>query len=198
MVYRAIGAVSNPQQNRLDLVMVQFEVSGQNWTYELKHTAALPYTAEWSSKLANAALLSAAAYLQLHTAYGHLLANSIKQFIKDNALDYQVQLIGNGGHPVFEQAIYHLGDSAVIAAITGVNVVSDFKPVDAALGGTANDVFAVAKKLLPVAEPTEFSQALYTAFFAVLRWREENNVHAADTGAARDSIGGAVWVGQEW
>jgi len=31
----------------------------------------------------------------------------------------------------------------------------------------------------------------------VLRWREENNVMSSVTGAERDSIGGAVWIGQE-
>jgi anhydro-N-acetylmuramic acid kinase len=31
----------------------------------------------------------------------------------------------------------------------------------------------------------------------VLRWREENNTLASVTGAKRNSIGGAVWMGQE-
>jgi anhydro-N-acetylmuramic acid kinase len=35
------------------------------------------------------------------------------------------------------------------------------------------------------------------ALIGVLRWREETNVLASVTGAKRDSIGGAVWMGQE-
>ena len=38
---------------------------------------------------------------------------------------------------------------------------------------------------------------LIMALIGVLRWREENNVLASVTGASRDSIGGAVWIGQE-
>jgi len=35
------------------------------------------------------------------------------------------------------------------------------------------------------------------AFIAVLRWRQEYNVLSSVTGARRDSIGGALWTGQE-
>jgi anhydro-N-acetylmuramic acid kinase len=38
---------------------------------------------------------------------------------------------------------------------------------------------------------------LIMALIGVLRWREESNVLASVTGASRNSIGGAVWVGQE-
>jgi len=31
----------------------------------------------------------------------------------------------------------------------------------------------------------------------VLRWREEDTVMSSVTGASRNSIGGAVWIGQE-
>ena len=46
-------------------------------------------------------------------------------------------------------------------------------------------------------ELAAFLAAAVPALIGVLRWREENNVLASVTGASRDSIGGAVWIGQE-
>jgi len=43
----------------------------------------------------------------------------------------------------------------------------------------------------------EFKEAMIMAFVGVLRWRQEYNLLSSVTGAARDSIGGALWIGQE-
>ncbi|MFI5156493.1 MAG: anhydro-N-acetylmuramic acid kinase [Chitinophagales bacterium] len=75
-------------------------------------------------------------------------------------------------------------------------------------GGGAHNAFLVSRLTavldamevkVVVPEPTlvDFKEALIMAFIGVLRWREENNVLASVTGAKRNSIGGAVWIGQE-
>ena len=51
--------------------------------------------------------------------------------------------------------------------------------------------------VVPEAALVDYKEALIMALIGVLRWREENNVLASVTGASRDSIGGAVWIGQE-
>lgn len=50
--------------------------------------------------------------------------------------------------------------------------------------------------VLPEPELIRYKEALIMAFLGVLRWREESNVLQSVTGAARNSIGGAVWMGQ--
>jgi anhydro-N-acetylmuramic acid kinase len=51
--------------------------------------------------------------------------------------------------------------------------------------------------LIPDEKLVKYKEALIMALIGVLRWREETNVLSSVTGAARDSAGGAVWMGQE-
>ena len=43
----------------------------------------------------------------------------------------------------------------------------------------------------------QYKEAMIMAFMGVLRWRQEYNILSSVTGASRDSIGGALWIGQE-
>jgi len=51
--------------------------------------------------------------------------------------------------------------------------------------------------VIPGNELIGYKEALIMAFIGVLRWRQENNVLSSVTGSTRDSIGGALWTGQE-
>jgi anhydro-N-acetylmuramic acid kinase len=51
--------------------------------------------------------------------------------------------------------------------------------------------------VVPSEDIVKYKEALVMALIGVLRWRQEYNVLSSVTGAQRDSIGGAVWIGQE-
>jgi anhydro-N-acetylmuramic acid kinase len=51
--------------------------------------------------------------------------------------------------------------------------------------------------VVPNEKLVQYKEALVMALIGVLRWRQEYNVLSSVTGAERDSIGGAVWIGQE-
>lgn len=51
--------------------------------------------------------------------------------------------------------------------------------------------------VVPDTKLVNYKEALIMAFIGVLRWRQEYNVLASVTGASRNSIGGALWTGQE-
>ena len=51
--------------------------------------------------------------------------------------------------------------------------------------------------VVPEEKLVKYKEALVMALIGVLRWRQEYNVLSSVTGASRDSIGGAVWQGQE-
>jgi len=48
---------------------------------------------------------------------------------------------------------------------------------------------------VPDATVVKYKEALIMALIGTLRWREEVNVLSSVTGAARDSVGGALWLG---
>jgi anhydro-N-acetylmuramic acid kinase len=50
---------------------------------------------------------------------------------------------------------------------------------------------------IPEKNVIEYKESLAMALIAVLRWREEVNVLASVTGASRDNIGGALWMGNQ-
>lgn len=51
--------------------------------------------------------------------------------------------------------------------------------------------------IVPDENLVQYKEALIMAFIGVLRWRQEYTVLSSVTGARRDSIGGALWIGQE-
>lgn len=51
--------------------------------------------------------------------------------------------------------------------------------------------------VIPPPEIINYKEALIIALIGALRWREEYNVIASVTGARRNSIGGALWLGTE-
>lgn len=51
--------------------------------------------------------------------------------------------------------------------------------------------------VVPDSKLVNYKEALIMAFIGVLRWRQEYNVLSSVTGASRNSIGGALWTGQE-
>lgn len=53
------------------------------------------------------------------------------------------------------------------------------------------------KVVIPDEQLVQYKEALIMALIGVLRWREEYNVLSSVTGAARNSVGGAMWMGQE-
>jgi anhydro-N-acetylmuramic acid kinase len=84
----------------------------------------------------------------------------------------------------------------------------DQNPKLLATGGGAFNTFLInllQEKLSPLGLeliiPDEkliaYKEALIMAFIGVLRWRQDYNSLASVTGASRNSIGGALWTGQE-
>ncbi len=152
MIYRAIGIMSGSSLDGLDIAFVEFVESNGNWKYEIKVADCFAYDDDWINRLQNATSLNAFDYLVLHAAYGKYIGEKVNEFIEANALHHQVQMIASHGHTVFHspenRMTSQLGDGAAIAAVTGINVVSDLRAMDVALGGQGAPIVPIGEKLL--------------------------------------------------
>src|SRR5688572_25059271 len=152
MIYRAIGIMSGSSLDGLDIAFVEFHESSGTWQYEMKAAERYPYSAEWVKKLKGAIHLNALDYQLLHSEYGHYIGSQVNAFIAHHNLQYQVQLIASHGHTTFhapaQKMTAQLGDGAAIAAVTGINVVSDLRAMDLALGGKGAPIVPIGEKLL--------------------------------------------------
>ena len=152
MFYRVIGLMSGSSLDGLDICYAELNENGGQWNYDIKAASCVPYEADWIKRLANASILSAQDYLLLDVKYGRYIAEKINIFIDENKLHHQVQLIASHGHTVFhnpENGITsQIGNGATIAALTEINVVSDLRIIDVALGGQGAPIVPIGEKLL--------------------------------------------------
>jgi len=172
MIYRVIGLMSGSSLDGLDIAYVHLQERAGTippagagsqqapgaqqtqrvWDFQLVHTDCYPYPDEWRERLAAAPRLAAPDYQLLHTEYGHYLGGQVLRFIEAHGLEYQVQLIASHGHTALHwparKMTAQLGDGAAIAAVTRINVVSDLRAMDIALGGQGAPIVPIGEKLL--------------------------------------------------
>ncbi len=152
MVYKVLGLMSGSSADGLDIIFVELDENRGNWSYIIKAGDCIFYDKEWREKLITAKALDAYNYMLLHIAYAKFIAVSINNFISKNNLQHQVQLIATHGHTVFHapenNMTAQLGDGATIAALTGINVVSDLRNMDVALNGQGAPIVPLGEKLI--------------------------------------------------
>ncbi len=152
MVYRSIGLMSGSSLDGLDMAMVEFDEVRGIWNFNIEAAETVPYSEEWSDKLKNATTLSAYEYLSLHSEYGHYIGQTVRSFIEKNQLEHRVQMIASHGHTTFHNPSIgltaQLGDGSAIAAETNINVVSDLRSLDVALGGQGAPIVPMGEKYL--------------------------------------------------
>ncbi len=121
------------------------------------------------------------------------LGKLINQFIKDKGLQFGIALISI--HVTDDGSMINGG---AIAAETGLRVITDLASMDIALGGNGEFFEASSSRLqMPNGQLSDINKTACVAFMGILRWREEYNFLSSVTGASRNSIGGALWMGQE-
>lgn len=145
-----IGMMSGSSLDGLDVAHCTFSLANGQWQFTIVSAETLPYTQEWTEKLANTHTLSGAALMHLHADYGKHLGNAALSFMSRHGV--LPQLVASHGHTVFHkpQLGYstQIGCGQHLASVCGVPVVSDFRTKDITLGGQGAPLVPIGDKLL--------------------------------------------------
>ncbi|MBM3445501.1 MAG: anhydro-N-acetylmuramic acid kinase [Bacteroidetes bacterium] len=151
MVYKVIGTMSGSSLDGLDVVFVEVEEKGGNWSFQVLEADCLPFENDLKEQLKNAPTLTARELASLDARFGSYIGEQVNQFIEKNAIQYKVALVASHGHTVFHHPPHYttqIGNGAFIAAVTSLPVVSDLRTMDVAMGGQGAPIVPMGEQLL--------------------------------------------------
>lgn len=135
--YDVIGVMSGTSLDGLDIAWCRFYFREQSIEYEILQSTTIRYDAEWIERLTKAHLLSAKDFLLLHQDFGTFIGKHVRQIM--DLYSVSPFCVASHGHTIFhepsEQFTFQIGHGAFIAAQTGVDVITDFRVLDVAMGG---------------------------------------------------------------
>lgn len=127
------GVMSGSSLDGLDIAFVEF--SEGDWS--IIHVEGLPYSEIWEEKLRGYFRLSAVEYIAFKYKYAHYIGRELKRAIGKSGI--KPDFISFHGHTLVHNPndgyTEQIGNGGIIAGITGISTLTDFRSQDVALGG---------------------------------------------------------------
>jgi anhydro-N-acetylmuramic acid kinase len=144
-----LGMMSGTSADGIDAALVKISDAPPDLTIRLLNHAHQPFSPQIRKEILRVAEqnpLTPGEFSELHARLGHIYADAALAACKKFRVSPKgIDLIGNHGQTVFHQgasgsrsplpSTLQLGDGSIIANLTGITTVSDFRPADMALGG---------------------------------------------------------------
>jgi anhydro-N-acetylmuramic acid kinase len=148
--YHVLGIMSGTSLDGLDLALCCFEKQDNRWIYKVRYSETVPYPETMKQRLADAINSSARALTQLDIELGRFIASAVNIFLTGK--EHRPNWIASHGHTVFHQPTegitLQIGHGAIIAAMTQIPVICDFRVMDVALGGQGAPLVPIGDVLL--------------------------------------------------
>lgn len=177
--------MSGTSLDGIDLAWCEFSETDGGWKHCIRKATTIPYDPSFKERLAHATELSAYDYALLDNQLGHLIADHINHWI---AQDEKPDFIASHGHTVFHQPTIGLttqiGSGAVIASLTGITTVCDFRTSDVALHGQGAPLVPIGDELLF----GQFDACLNLGGFSNISYRQGNERIAFDVSPCNMAI----------
>lgn len=192
-----IGIMSGTSLDGIDIVLAEFAEK-----ITCHHQAEYPYPGELKETLlalSQGAKISLAEIGRIDHLLGKTYAAAVNRFIDEFAIDKaQIAAIGCHGQTVYHQPnsdtpfSMQLGDANLIAALTGITTIADFRRKDIAFGGQG-------APLVPAFHQALFSQKAQTCIvlniggIANISILNQDSVQGFDTGPGNMLMDSWIW-----
>ena len=146
-----LGMMSGTSADGIDTALVKISDAPPNLKIKLVNHTHQSFPTQIRKEILGVAEqnpLTPAEFSQLHARLGHIYADAALAACKKFRISPKnIDLIGNHGQTIFHQGVptnflgaktastLQIGDGSIIANLTGITTVSDFRPADIALGG---------------------------------------------------------------
>lgn len=131
--------MSGTSTDGLDICFARFYKENDQWRTRDLITHLVPYSDELVEELTEAFFGEPDEIKALDKKYARFIGDEVNKFIERNELFDDVDLIASHGHTIFHdpqnKITYQIGNGQLIANITQVPVVNDFRIKDVELGG---------------------------------------------------------------
>jgi anhydro-N-acetylmuramic acid kinase len=173
-----LGIMSGTSMDGLDLAVCSFTEKDGLWSYRILYTETVLYERHWKVKLGSAPYLSGLDLLLLDREFGQFIAAHAIEAIRAGGIE--VEGIASHGHTIFHQPdasfTFQLGNPQVIASLTGIRTVGDFRQLDILNGGQGAPLVPVGDEYLF----GEFDQCLNLGGFANISFKRGGKRLARD------------------
>jgi len=177
-IIKAIGLMSGTSCDGLDVAACIFEEKQGSWNYNIIDAITIKYDNHIRELLNEATHCSGYKLLKIHNEYGNYLGEEVKKFI--NKTGFIPDLISSHGHTIFhkpgEGITFQIGNPYLIAKITNLMVVADFRVSDVILGGQGAPLVPIGDELLF----SEYDACLNLGGFANISFKRKGNRIAFD------------------
>lgn len=171
--------MSGTSLDGIDLAICRFP---NTHSFELKHFKTISYSKIWKQKLETAHTLTGLELRKLELEYSEYTAKCVLDFIDKTAEN--VDFIACHGHTIFHQPdnklTLQIMDGSVLANLTGITSICDFRSGDMALGGQGAPLVPIGDALLF----GEYEACLNLGGFANLSYEHNNERIAYDISPA--------------
>ena len=180
-IWYAIGLMSGTSLDGVDIAYVKFTYSlgNEKWKFEIIKAKTFSYSEKWLKILKDAFFYSKKELKELDFSYGEYLANLITDFIKSQQIS-TIDFIASHGHTIHhkpnEGYTLQIGNGDLIAQMTNVKTIYNFRLQDVLYGGQGAPLVPIGDQLLF----SDYDYCLNLGGFANISFEVDNTRIAYD------------------